>query len=188
MMVNNIAPPTESMFSNKNFVIMVLLFLLILSFLGINVFLVLGNFFQSLINIFGPPIKQILSIFGYTTGTVLNESSEIVATVTKTGIDIADGTVQSVGDLLIKASTQGVDTRQLDKSLNTSNLNIGPPPQADSTTSPIQNPITSNKKQWCLVGEYEGKRGCIEVSEQDKCLSGQVYPAQKLCLNPTLSR
>ena len=24
-----------------------------------------------------------------------------------------------------------------------------------------------NKTGWCLVGEYEGKRGCIEVSSTD---------------------
>jgi hypothetical protein len=54
--------------------------------------------------------------------------------------------------------------------------------------NPIKNPITAGKQGWCLVGEYQGKRGCIEVSEHDRCLSGQVFPNQKMCLNPTLTQ
>ena len=60
-------------------------------------------------------------------------------------------------------------------------------PSPDTTKNPIQNPISS-KKGWCLVGEYQGKRGCIEIGEYDKCLSGQVFPEEKLCLNPTFTQ
>jgi len=193
--------PTESIFSNKNIIILFLLILLIFSFLGINLFLLFGNFFQSIINLFGPPIEKLLSVFGYTTGTILNDSADIVANVSKTGIDIADGTIHSVGDLLIKASSQGStpiqlpiqtqtqqQTKDFDKSLNASNIRIPSQPESDSSTNPIQKPMTSNKTKWCLVGEYEGKRGCIAVTDQDKCLSGQVYPSQKLCMNPNLSQ
>ena len=59
--------------------------------------------------------------------------------------------------------------------------------EPDNSSSPIQKPITSNKVGWCLVGEYEGKRGCIDVRNEDQCLSGQIYPNKQMCLNPTLS-
>ena len=44
------------------------------------------------------------------------------------------------------------------------------------------------QEKYCLVGEYHNKRGCIEVADGDKCMSGQVFPSQQLCLNPTLTQ
>jgi len=40
---------------------------------------------------------------------------------------------------------------------------------------------------WCLVGEFNKKRGCVPVADETKCLSGQVFPNQAMCLNPTLT-
>jgi hypothetical protein len=180
----------ESMFSNKNTIIFLLLILLIFSFLGINLLTILGNIFQTFIQIIGPLISQILSIFGYTTGTVLNKTADIVADTAKSGIDIAEGSIQSVGNILRDASNPHVDEtakRNLDSALNDGTTASGIP-NADSSENPIQRPITSGKQNWCLVGEYQGKRGCIEVTEHDRCLSGQVFPSQKMCLNPTFSQ
>ena len=186
----------DTSFSNKNTLIIILVALLVFSFLGINLLNVFGNFIQTLTNIFGPLITQILSIFGYTTGTIIDKTADLGTDVAKTGIDIIEGTLHSVGGILKSASQQHVDDnakRQLDQTINNGHVekqNAPEQPKApepDKTTNPIQNPITSSKTSWCLVGEYEGKRGCIEISEQDKCLSGQVFPQQKMCLNPTLT-
>lgn len=181
---------TGNFFNNKNYIIIFLLILLILSFLGINMLAISGNLIQTIVNIFGPLVTQILSIFGYTAGTLIDKSAEIVTDTAKTGIDIAGGTVGSIGDLLKDASRPGVDNKakqQLDQSINLSK-HPNKQPEPDSTTNPIQKPITSGKSGWCLVGEYEGRRGCIQVGQEDKCLSGQVYPNQKMCLNPTLTQ
>ena len=177
-------------FSNKNFIIILLIILLVFSFLGINILTISGNIMQTFIQIFGPLVSQILSIFGYTTGTVINKTADVVADTAKTGIDIAEGSIQSVGNILRDASQSNVDVRSkqsLDTALNQGILK-GNEPRADSTENPIQKPISSGKQNWCLVGEYQGKRGCIEISEHDKCLSGQVFPNQKMCLNPTLTQ
>ena len=177
-------------FSNKNFIIILLIILLVFSFLGINILTISGNIMQTFIQIFGPLVSQILSIFGYTTGTVINKTADVVADTAKTGIDIAEGSIQSVGNILRDASQSNVDVKSkqsLDTALNQGILK-GNEPRADSTENPIQKPITSGKQNWCLVGEYQGKRGCIEVGEHDKCLSGQVFPNQKMCLNPTLTQ
>jgi len=181
---------TGNFFNNKNYIIIFLLILLILSFLGINMLAISGNLIQTIVNIFGPLVTQILSVFGYTAGTLIDKSAEIVTDTAKTGIDIAGGTVGSIGDLLKDASRPGVDDKakqQLDKSINLSK-HPNKQPEPDSTTNPIQKPISSGKSGWCLVGEYEGRRGCIQVGQEDKCLSGQVFPNQKMCLNPTLTQ
>jgi hypothetical protein len=179
----------DSSFLNKNMLIIALIILLILSFLGINLLNIFGDFVQTIINIFGPLFSQILSVFGYTTGTIINKSADIVSDTAKLGIDVAEGSIQSIGDLLKNASERNVDPnsrRQLDQTLNTSKFKLAKS-EPDNSSSPIQKPISSNKVGWCLVGEYEGKRGCVQVSDQHKCLSGQIFPDKQMCLNPTLS-
>lgn len=158
---------TDSFFSTKNMLITILVVLLVFSLLGINILAIVGNFFTSLVHILKPLVLQILSIFGYVTGTVIEKSGEIV---------------QRGGDVLVNASVPNLNNV---KGVTTSFANS--PPMPDSTTNPIQNPITSSKTGWCLVGEYEGRRGCIAIGDQDKCLSGQVFPNQQMCLNPTMN-
>jgi hypothetical protein len=192
-----LAPPANNgsdMFSNKNMIIIVLVILLILSFLGINLLAIFGNLIQTIVAIFGPLVNQIFSIFGYTAGTVINKSADIAGDTAKAGIDIAEGTLHSVGNILRDASKGHVanDAKaSLDNALNNARAPVvhpPEPPKPDAPENPIQKPISAGKTGWCLVGEYKGRRGCIEVGEQDQCLSGQVYPEQKICLNPALSQ
>ena len=190
-------PQAPSIFSNKNLIISILVFLLILSFLGVNLLSILGKLVESLVSIFGPLVNQILSIFGYTAGTVIDKTADVATDVATTGVEIAGGSIQSLGNLLKDASKQNVSTdakKSLNNAFNVSSDDINvfdklkQEPEPDASENPSQKPITSNKSGWCLVGEYEGKRGCIEISEADKCLSGQVFPEEKLCLNPTFTR
>ena len=183
------APPSNNnsnengIFSNKNSIITILVVLLIFSFLGINLLNMFGDLFQRIVYVFGPFVSKVLATFGYTTGTVLDKTTDVVTDVSKTGIDIAGGALHSISDLFIKGS-EGGKPMDLDKTVNEKDKKFEEP-KPDTTTNPIQNPISSAKTQWCLVGEYEGRRGCIEIGEQDKCLSCQVFPTQKMCLNPT---
>jgi len=179
----------SDMFSNKNTIIIGLIFLLVLSFLGINLLNMFGGVVQKTSELFGPVFMKLLATFGYTTGTVIDKTTDVVTDISKTGIDIAGGAAHDIGDLFKKASEgkQFNPDIDLEKSINepkkTEEKHEEPEP--DTTTNPIQNPISSVKARWCLVGEYEGRRGCIEISDHDKCLSGQVFPTQQMCLNPT---
>ena len=171
--------------SNK-VIIAALLILLILSFLGINLLTMFGTVVETIVAILGPFISQVLSIFGYTTGSVLNKTADVVGDVAKTGVDVAEGSLQSVGSILKDASRKHVDPNaasQLDNVLNVSPNRMNEPAPSPSE-SPIQKPITAGKTGWCLVGEYEGKRGCVEVGEQDKCMSGQLFASLNACANP----
>lgn len=190
----NISSSNGGIILSKKFLITVLITLVILSVLGINIltifgniFQIIGNIFQAIVNIFRPLIIQILSLFGYTTGTVLNTTADVVSKTAKTGIDIASGTIHSVGNILKDTSQNAVDPnakKQFDNALNVSNIQ-GNIPDADTSTSHIQGPI--GKTQWCLAGEYKGRRGCVEIDEDTKCMSGQIFPSQHQCLNPNLT-
>jgi hypothetical protein len=173
--------------SNK-VIILGLSILLILSFLGINLFTMFGTVIETIVAILGPFVAQVLSIFGYTTGSVLNKTADVVGDVAKTGVDVAEGSLQSVGSILKDASRKHVDptaASQLDNVLNVSPNRMNDPSPSPSE-SPIQKPITAGKTGWCLVGEYEGKRGCVEVGEQDKCMSGQLFASLNACANPNV--
>jgi len=173
---------TES-FSDKNYIILLLVGLLILSFVGINVLDIASNLIKAITGAIQPLTSNLLSAIGYTTGTVINKTADVVSDTAKSGIDIAEGTVQDVGNLIISASGGDVTNQNLDASINSSKrakMDHAP----DSTENPIQNPIVRKKGAWCLVGEYKNKRGCVEVSNANKCMSGQVFPTQKMCLNP----
>lgn len=183
---NDTNTASTSSYYSKNFIIGILVFVLVLSFLGINLLYLSGNVVEYLNNLFGPFISNILSLFGYTTGTIINTTADVVGESAKFGIDVAQDSIQNVGDLL-KQSSQNIDPKMknaLDSSINTG-LYRSNDPEPSASQNPIQTSISSKKSGWCLVGEYQEKRGCIEIAEGDKCLSGQVFPSLKMCLNPT---
>ena len=147
----------------------------------------MGSIIQSISAIFWPIVAQILSIFGYTTGSVITKTADVVGDVAKTSVDVAGGSLQSVGNILKDASRGNVApdaVSNLDHVLNVQGTTLMNEPVPSSSSSPIQKPSSSNKAGWCLVGEYEGKRGCVAVGEQDKCMSGQIFSTQNACLNP----
>ena len=44
----------------------------------------------------------------------------------------------------------------------------------------------SGKAGWCFIGEDRGFRTCSEIGENDKCMSGDIFPSQEICMNPNL--
>lgn len=57
---------------------------------------------------------------------------------------------------------------------------------ADDSYSAIQMSKTSSKSGWCFIGEDRGFRSCIRVGENEKCMSGDIFPSQEICVNPNL--
>jgi len=59
-------------------------------------------------------------------------------------------------------------------------------PIADDSYSNIQRSKPTHKSGWCYIGEERGFRSCIEVGDNDLCMSGNIFPSQEICINPTL--
>ena len=57
---------------------------------------------------------------------------------------------------------------------------------ADDSYSAIQMSKSSSKSGWCFIGEDRGFRSCIQVGDNDKCMSGDIFPSQEICVNPKL--
>lgn len=152
----------------KNILIISLLLIVVLTYLGINVLSILGNAIQYGVIIISPVVNSFLDILGDSAGNALNTVSDVTANVAKTGVDIADGTVHDVGNLLIGVESGRPPYR-------------GNDPRPDAPEDSIQKSLASAKTKWCLVGEYQNKRGCIDISESDKCMSGEVFPNEEMC-------
>lgn len=185
---------SESGFSNifqgfdfKTIIIFVLLFVLLFSYLGINLLSILGDSMEQFVDFVSPLVTEFLRLTGYSTGSVINKTADVAADTAKETIDIAEGAIQNVGNLLMDAGKKGENSDPLNDAIQT-HEEPDSEPQPDAPENTIQKPITSAKYNWCLVGEYQNKRGCMPISESDKCLSGQVFPTQKMCLNPNLSQ
>jgi hypothetical protein len=180
----------SGLFDFKTWMIIILLLILFFTFLGINLIGILGNSIQQFVDIFSPVISDFLAVTGNSTGSVLNKTADVVGDTAKETIDIAEDAVHNVGNLLIKSSEKSKqnssESPELHKAIQ-ENKNRPNEPEPDESENSIQKPISSSKYNWCLVGEYQNKRGCVPITESDKCLSGHVFPTQKMCLNPNLT-
>ena len=59
------------------------------------------------------------------------------------------------------------------------------PPLPDDATSVTQTGGRS-KSGFCYIGEDRGFRSCIQVGENDQCMSGDIFPTMDICINPNL--
>ena len=179
------------LFSNKNLIIIVLLVLVILSLIGINILTLTGAIMSDITDPLSPIVKGLLSSLGFTTGTIIKGSADLVANAADTGIDIAKGTTHSIGDLLINSTNHsGIDASKqisLTEVIGVSNVKAPPiNPQPVQSSEPTVTSISTQKPKagWCYAGDFSGSRGCVEIAEHDKCMSGQIFANQSECLKP----
>ena len=57
-------------------------------------------------------------------------------------------------------------------------------PAPDASSSRTQLPRSS--KAYCYTGTDSGNRSCAEVSPNQQCMSGDIFPSMDICVNPRL--
>ena len=77
---------------------------LILALLGINIFTSVGNLFQSAFDVIKPVTYNTIGDIAYTSGSVIGNTSNLLTDTSKKGLDIVNGTIHDIGNLLIKSS------------------------------------------------------------------------------------
>jgi hypothetical protein len=241
-MDTTVTPTTQFNYQSntKDFIIFVLIIALILSILGINIFIYLGGGIEIIAKFF----RSFFASLGYVTGTTINTTTDLATDTAKFGVDVAGGTIHDIGNLILAASDKKAipDFKQqynkytasllggVSKAMTANPANIDfsktpmmapspapihtvpvpvpvpitvpspamsmektintPPPKymkevsADNSGSNIQNAPVSRKSNWCLIGEYKDRRGCVEIDDADRCISGQIFPSQQMCLTP----
>jgi len=123
------------------------------------------------------------------TAHVSDEVLEQVQTSTKVG-NIPPANPSEFQNNLAKSSipdtstqtTEFTPSNQFSSSLNnnTGTMNY----EADDSLSNIQS--AGSKSGWCFIGEDRGFRSCAEVGPGDKCMSGDIFPTNDICVNPNL--
>jgi hypothetical protein len=186
-----------------------ILIILIFTFLGFNIFIYLAKGTQDVNEFFAPLIKKLTSIFGGVTGQVVDVSAEGAKAVVNTSADVVTTGLtgiqnitptQQVQPKTAQSKTSGQDIKTtfpqgdvaqantVNKAINSSTAQKqqvnGEDYQADEATSSIQN--GAPKAGWCYIGEDRGFRSCAEVGVNDTCMSGDIFPTQQICVNPSL--
>jgi hypothetical protein len=187
------------------------LIVVILLFLGVNIFTYLGDFLQVVKEALAPLLKNILESLGYVVTETTKDVAQLSAEGAKLGIDVAAGTVESgvnviqgqldidqgsnQGSMLSntntstqnnsqgKSNTMNSISNSLSSALADAEYNSEPMP--DDATSSTQRSGPS-KSGYCYIGEDRGFRSCIQVKEGDTCMSGDIFPSQAICVNPSL--
>ena len=206
---NNIEPLSETMnqgepdntpssMVSKNLIIIILASLLVLSFLGVNIF-------QGLIVAIQNIVARILSIFGFYTGLLINSTADVVGDTAKGGVDIAEGTLHSIGNLLQNEDNMnGPPPAQMQ--WNTTLFNLNPTEKHDSGSQQAKPEVTipqnidsdlnkgtpkvakyepsdstANNLTWCPVGYSNGTGKCIQTNSNEKCMYGKVFKTKDEC-------
>jgi hypothetical protein len=154
--------------SVKTSIIIVLLVLLLTSVLGINMITPVFQWAEKLIMTIWDFIKGFLVSLGYSTGEIVNASSNTVANVAKTGIDVTNGAVMDAGNLM-----KG-QTGNLDQTIQSSHHAPSDPKPSSSDAS--------DRPKWCFLEKKDGKNHCVEVASNDKCDSGKLFESEAQCL------
>lgn len=191
-----------------------LLIIIILAFLGINIFSYLSQGTREVTNVFKPIVDKVAGIFGGVTSQVVDVSAEGAKAVVDTTASVSQQAIGATANVLDTGLTavqditpQGAVARgsvkgeqvstsfpqedimranALNKALNTSatNKSSNRDYEPDDAMSSIQS--GPQKSGWCYIGEERGYRTCAEVGVNDTCMSGDIFPSQEICINPRL--
>lgn len=148
-------------------------------FVFLLVFLILINILQSLKllpDTLVGLLKPILLFFGHTIENTLEQTSE----------STIDG-VKAIGDITTKGIESGLEEIKKDVDKKEVNNNI---PQPDDSIDAVNRArgTRQDKLGYCYVGTDRGYRSCIDVDNEDECLSGDIFPTRDICVNPNLRK
>jgi hypothetical protein len=193
-----------------------LIVVLVLSLIGINVFAYLAEGTHQttsiISNVFGP----ILKLIGYDILETTKQAVTTGATGTKAAVTFAEDAVVGGIDAVESVGKNSGSSDQTVKADPLPPLPKGYAPQTGASSAAQQQPVArkntalmqettldkaldnaahtsapepsgaSGSTGWCYVGTDSGVRSCAEVGVNDQCMSGDIFPSQDICVNPSL--
>jgi hypothetical protein len=162
-----------------------MLIAIILAYLGFNLF----SYFGSLLKVVMDIIRPLISILGYTTGETAKEVVKVAKVGSKGVIDVAAGVTTGGINVLEKGLTGS--SKKTNNGTSAASAVATKPPKAafpipDDAGSRTQANKAKSKSGYCYIGEDRGFRSCIQVNDSDTCMSGDIFPTQEICINPSL--
>jgi hypothetical protein len=195
----SVTPTTSSWFSYIQSINVTtwLIIILLLAFLGFNVFAYLATGTQEVSNIFGPIFKKLFGGTLEVTSNIVDTSAEGAKTIVNKTANIIDSGLTDIqkitpnkimGTPVISDTQSKQQTNSLNEALNKSSsnnqnlVNNYEPNEANSSV----NLSGTGKSGWCYIGVDRGFRSCAQVGVNDKCMSGEIFPSKEICINPNL--
>jgi len=176
----------------------IIIIIVLLIFLGFNIFVYLAQGTEYAKGIFAPLFEKIFGTTVGVTSQVVDVSAEGAKQVVGATADVVQGGLTAVQEITPNpannSSSQSVEREKSaqtqdaiqQSSLNNAIDNASKQQNAyepDYASSSIQG---GGKSGWCYIGEDRNFRSCVEVGKNDTCLSGQIFPTQEICMNPSL--
>lgn len=159
-----------------------LIIVLILAFLGFNVFVYLAKGSQDITNFFSPILNKIFGtaddVSGQTADVAVGGTANAIQEVTPnhSASKVPSQPVEDTLPSKIHGTDDGLN-KALKHSQNKKDKNDYEAHEASSSIL---------KSGWCYIGEDRGFRSCSEVGPNDMCMSGDIFPSNELCVNPNL--
>ena len=169
--------------------------IIILLFLGFNVLKMSGQGLDYLGSVgkvlFGSIGIDVSDTIKKTINNTATGSKEVVDISKDVAIDVVDDTEKLLGGKSESKKKEHdkakKDNENLAQAVNNSTKkekeHVVVPDDAGST---VQQSKGAGKAGWCFVGEDRGFRSCVRVGINDDCISGDIFPSNDLCINPTL--
>jgi hypothetical protein len=165
-----------------------------------------GPYIRYFTGLFGNTAANITKQVTNTAATGTKAGVDVIAGTVTSGVDVVQQTAGSITGASATSSLIGgqktsasvpqedaAQNSQLNAALNSATPDYKPTMQHDSTSfraddssSSIQASKSASKSGWCYIGEDRGFRSCIQVGENDTCMSGDIFPSQDICVNPSL--
>ena len=192
--VGTIQPKKKSLFSSIPNIVRYCVIIIIIAFLGFNVFTFLGGATNTLTGILGPAAAAI----GKLAGSTVKQGTDTAAV----GLSATAGTASKVVDKGVDVIQSGLD-KAADRGRDLSSTGPPPPkrapaakptkatqsPSPDDTSSIMQRGKGSvGKGGYCYIGEDRGVRSCSKVNNASECESGQMFSSLSACQNPNMRR
>ena len=195
---------TGSFFSSMSWTTIILLILFFFFFgFGLFVYLAKGteSAFDYIVKLFVTVLEKIMHFFGndsvdFTPDDTTTTTEQPTTNIEKHVQDDHGVPGKSVTQPNVASATSSEPpkdtTREdnLNKALNSATPSLThksePGYSADDSYSSIQMSKSASKSGWCFIGEDRGFRTCSQVGSNDKCMSGDIFPSQEICVNPKL--
>ena len=147
----------------KTLMIIIMVLLLFASVLGINVLSQSIYWIQDKIAQIANFLVDVLKSVGYDAGDIINVSSNSVSSVAKISIDLGNGAMNDIGNLL--KGQQG----NVDNALNHPHKTEVHDPKPSSS---------DESDRWC----YTSENTCTLVKEKSMCKTGKLHHSEAHCL------
>ena len=143
--------------------IKVLLVILLLGFIGINIFFYLGFSVKKIYGLLDKFVNYIKALL----------SGKKTKSISK-----------QIPKPKFKTKDKPKNMKDLENEIEQPKKNTPPPKvKPDEDKSTIH---TSGKSGYCNVGSWKGIRSCVKVADASECISGDIFPTKEICINPNL--